>query len=138
MEPAYRLLVQTLLAGPFSLTDVDALDAWCETMSVSEEQQKRVLGALGIHSANQLRESADNACAVCLDAIVANLALVPCGETSARRVLAPAMLCALSLAVRVSVRAAGHACFCEPCARKLRDCAVCRAPVRQLLPTFRR
>ncbi len=41
--------------------------------------RRKVFAALNITEA-RLRESAENACVVCLDADAANLALVPCGE----------------------------------------------------------
>jgi hypothetical protein len=45
LELAYRLLVQTLVAGRYMPSDVDALRAWRELNGVSDEQHQRVRAA---------------------------------------------------------------------------------------------
>ncbi len=43
LEPAYRVVVQTLMAGGhYSLADVDALAAWRESTGLGDEQHTRV------------------------------------------------------------------------------------------------
>lgn len=91
----------------------------------------QALAGLGLTEA-QLAERTDSVCVVCLDARVADVLLVPCGKHRCSAQLSGAEW-------RNERACAGHARFCEACARavRLRPCPLCRKPVADAIKMFR-
>jgi hypothetical protein len=87
----------------------------------------KVLATLGT-TAERLVEQADNSCVVCLSAMVANVALTPCGAR---------LRGAASASQSTLMAAAGHVGFCDQCARKVASCPICNKAVAAVLVTYK-